>query len=84
MRGGYLPPAISDTHYAPLRAAEQASLIHVSNRPMQPVGEQRRSAGDLGLQVFLGQAELLGKDCAKLGKRVVAAIGQGAEDRCHQ
>ena len=51
---------------------------------MQPVGEQWRTAGDLGLQVFLGQAEPLSEDRPELGKRVVAAIGQGAEDGCHQ
>ena len=84
VRGGHLPPATSDTDHSPLRAAEQASLMHVRDCPVQPVGEQRRSAGDLGLQVFLGQAEPLSEDCAKLGKRVVAAIGQGAQDRCHQ
>ena len=58
--------------------------MHVRNCPVQPVGEQRRSAGDLGLQVLLSQAEPLRQDRAKLAERVVAAIGQGAEDRCHQ
>ena len=55
--------------------------MHVRNRPVQPVGEQRSSAGDLGLQVFLSQAEPLSEDRAKLGKRVVAAIGQGAREQ---
>jgi hypothetical protein len=84
MRGGHLPPVTSDTDHSPLRAAHQASLMHVRNCPVQPVGEQRRSTGNLGPQIVLGQAKPLSEDCAKLGKRVVAVIGQGAQNRCHQ
>jgi hypothetical protein len=49
VRSGHLPPAASDTDHSPLRADDQASLMHVRNCPVQPVGEQRCSAGYLGL-----------------------------------
>jgi hypothetical protein len=43
---------------------------------VQPVGEQRRPAGDLGLQVILGQAKPLSEDRTKPSERMVAAMAK--------
>jgi len=84
MRHSHLPPAVGDADHAALRAGEQASLIHVGDGPVQPVGEQRRSAGDRGPQVILAQGKPIGYDSTKLSQRVVAAICEDAQSRRHQ
>lgn len=84
MRRSHLPPAVRDTDHAALRATEQASLIHIGDGPVQPVGKQRSPAGDLGPQILLGQSEPTGNDLTQLRKRMLAAIGEDIQRGGHQ
>jgi hypothetical protein len=83
-KGYGLLTELPDVSTAQVGRLSPRPIVGVSNCPMHSVGEQGRSAGDLGLQVFLGQAKPLSDDRAKLRKRVVTATGQDTERRRHQ
>ncbi len=78
MLRGHLLPAVGDTDHAALGAAEQAGLVHVGDRPVQPVGDIA-AALDAYTKVLPDLKRVLGPENPKVAMAQDAITNLGEE-----